>query len=88
MNTKKFFKDIFTDEFGRDFDLTSVASVIGFTIGMLMYVISQLVWTAAWLPNFNLVQYAVGFTALVGAIAACQRLKPAGIAPVKKDPTP
>lgn len=77
----KFFRDITSDEYGKDSDLTSVASVVGFVVGMTLYIMSQLSWTAAWVPHFSLPEYAIGFAALIGAIVSCQRLKPAAIAP-------
>ncbi|PUA19566.1 hypothetical protein [Glaciimonas sp. PCH181] len=75
----KFFRDITSDEFGKDSDLTSVASVVGFVVGMSLYLLSQFAYTAPWVPHFGLPEYAIGFAALVGAIATCQRLKPAAI---------
>ncbi len=85
----KFLRDITSDEFGKDSDLTSVASVIGFVVGMMLYLLSQFVWTRSWVPDFSLINYAVGFTALVGAIAGCQRLKPVAIVPdVSKEQQP
>lgn len=82
----KILKDITSDEFGKDFDLTSVASVVCFVVGMLLYLLSQFVWTASWVPHFSLPEYAIGFAALIGAVAGCQRIKPAAIVPdVSKD---
>ena len=80
----KFFRDITSNEFGKDSDLTSVASIIGFVIGMLLYLISQFGWTALWVPHFNLTDYAIGFGALIGSVAGCQRLKPAAVCPDQK----
>ncbi|PUA17249.1 hypothetical protein [Glaciimonas sp. PCH181] len=83
----KFFRDITSDEFGKDSDLTSVASVIGFVVGMTLYLLSQFAWTMSWVPHFGLPEYAIGFAALIGAIATCQRLKPAAVVQdVSKEP--
>lgn len=81
----KFIRDISSDEFGKDADLTSVASIIGFVVGMSLYMLSQFVYTAAWVPRFSLVDFAVGFAALIGSIATCQRLKPTAIDTSTKD---
>lgn len=75
----KFVRDITSDEFGKDSDLTSVTSFVGFVVGMLLYLLSQFVWTASWVPHFSLPEYAIGFAALIGAVAGCQRLKPAAV---------
>ena len=77
----KFLRDLVTDEYGHDADLTSVASIIGFALGMILYLLSQMAWTAAWVPKFDLVQYAIGFAALIGSVAGCQRLKPRAATP-------
>ncbi|TCK39631.1 hypothetical protein B0G84_4971 [Paraburkholderia sp. BL8N3] len=75
----KIFHDCSTDEFGKDFDLTGVSGTLGFVIGMLLYLTSQFVPT--WLPKFDLLQYAAGFSALVIATGVSQRVKPTAIVP-------
>jgi hypothetical protein len=82
---RKILRDCSTDEFGKDFDLTGVAGTLGFVIGMALYLTSQF---TAWLPRFDLVQYATGFSALLIATGVSQRVKPAAVvADVSKEST-
>ncbi|WP_207000760.1 hypothetical protein [Trinickia mobilis] len=74
----KILKDCTTDEFGKDFDLTNVAGTIGFTVGMVMYLISQF---TSLLPRFDLSQFALGFSGLLIATGVSQRVKPAAVVP-------
>jgi hypothetical protein len=81
---KKVLKDCSTDEYGHDYELTGISGTVGFIVGMALYAVSQL---TTWLPKFDLVQYATGFSALVIATGISQRVKPAAIVPdVSKGP--
>jgi hypothetical protein len=74
----KLLKDMLTDEYGADFDLTNVATVVGYFNGMILYDLSLFTHL---IPGFTLLSYAGGYASLIAAIVACQQLKPKPIVP-------
>lgn len=62
-----------TDEYGVDFDLTNISTVIGYFNGMILYDLHMFTHFA---PNFSLSDYAIGYAGLIAAVVGCQKLKP------------
>lgn len=80
----KLLKDCLTDEYGHDFDLTNIATVIGYFNGMVCYDLSLFTHFA---HGFDLANYAIGYAGLIAAIVGCQKLKPRPmVADVSKAP--
>lgn len=71
-------KDMLTDEYGVDFDMTNIAAVIGYFNGMILYDLHMFTHLAA---SFTLSDYAIGYAGLIGAVVGCQKLKPTPIVP-------
>ena len=76
VNSMRLLDDITTDEYGISFDLVAVLATIGFTIGIVLYVI------ACFYPiKFSLLEFAGGYSAMLASTAAALRLKPAAQPP-------
>lgn len=76
---KKVLMDMTTDEYGVDYDIVNVEATFSFFLGILLFVVSQV--CPGWLPDYSLISYAGGVSALLAATSAAQRIKPPALPP-------